>query len=291
MGKVKILGNMKRGDTGPRVKGLQAMLAGYGYTPGPADGIFGSKTEAAVRACQKRQDIAVDGIVGPQTWGRLTKQTVGHIVTKASSLPVFTGLASSRTVSVWTIDGVKKFRVWAQGKSSSEYIRGSGCALSSALAAASAFRNVPSPAEFHKDLEKEITGRSDRTSGTPLAPAGAVEVLGHYGLEAVWKPYRISRSDIHRHLAGGKPALLWLIDKTGRYTSYLHTVLLAGVTDDGRWIMLDSGGRKLDGRYTVKLVDPADIYRYLKFCAPGKADRSLYWKGESTTTGIVLVCP
>jgi len=291
MEKVKILGNMKKGDKGPRVKGLQAMLAGYGYTPGPVDGVFGPKTEAAVRAYQKRQDILSDGIVGTQTWGRLTKQTLGHVVTKSAGIPVFTSLASSRTVSIWTIDGLKKFRVWAQGKSSSEYIRGSGCALSSALMAASAFRSVPSPAEFHKSLEKKITGRSDKTSGTPLAPAGAVKVLGHYGIRAVWKPYKTSRSEIHQHLAGGKPALLWLIDKTGRYTAYLHTVLLAGVTDDGRWIMLDSGGRKLNGSYSVKLVDPADIYKYIHFCVSGKKSDSLYWRGESSTTGIVLVDP
>ncbi|MCL6570248.1 MAG: peptidoglycan-binding protein [Bacillus sp. (in: Bacteria)] len=33
-----------------------------------ADGIFGSKTEAAVKAYQKRHGLAVDGIVGPKTW-------------------------------------------------------------------------------------------------------------------------------------------------------------------------------------------------------------------------------
>jgi N-acetylmuramoyl-L-alanine amidase len=35
------------------------------------DGIFGAKTEAAVKAYQKRHKLAADGIVGPQTWNTL----------------------------------------------------------------------------------------------------------------------------------------------------------------------------------------------------------------------------
>lgn len=36
-----------------------------------ADGIFGEKTEAAVRAIQQREGLEVNGIVGPITWGRI----------------------------------------------------------------------------------------------------------------------------------------------------------------------------------------------------------------------------
>ena len=283
---------IKLGDTGPAVKGLQVMLTGYTYTPGPIDGFFGPKTHASVRAYQTRQGLDVDGIVGPLTWARLTKQTVGHVITKASEVPSYSSLASVRTAQIWTIDGKKTFKVWAQGKSTLEYVRGSGCALSSTLMAAYPFRaGIPTPTTFHKSIEKKVTGRSDAKSGTPLAPAGAVKVLKHYGINSVWKPYKVSRSDIHQHLVSGRPVLVWLIDKTGRYTTYLHTVLLAGVADNGRWIMLDSGGRKLNGSYSVKLVEPADIYKYMRFCTAGKKSDSYYWRGESSTTGIVLVNP
>ncbi|MBD1374017.1 peptidoglycan-binding protein, partial [Hazenella sp. IB182357] len=35
------------------------------------DGVFGAKTEQKVRAFQKANGLAVDGIVGRNTWGKL----------------------------------------------------------------------------------------------------------------------------------------------------------------------------------------------------------------------------
>ncbi|MGV3465261.1 MAG: glycoside hydrolase domain-containing protein, partial [Heyndrickxia sp.] len=53
---------IKRGSRGKDVERIQRAV---GVT---ADGIFGPKTEAAVKAYQSRHGLAVDGIVGPQTW-------------------------------------------------------------------------------------------------------------------------------------------------------------------------------------------------------------------------------
>ncbi|MDR9793622.1 peptidoglycan-binding domain-containing protein [Aeribacillus composti] len=35
------------------------------------DGIFGPKTEAAVKAFQKKHGLKQDGIVGPKTWAKM----------------------------------------------------------------------------------------------------------------------------------------------------------------------------------------------------------------------------
>ncbi|WP_058835734.1 peptidoglycan-binding protein [Luteimonas abyssi] len=56
---------------GPVVADLQQGLERGGYAPGVIDGIFGSQTDAAVRAFQGDRGLEVDGIVGPKTWGEL----------------------------------------------------------------------------------------------------------------------------------------------------------------------------------------------------------------------------
>ena len=57
---------LKRGSKGEEVKLLQEKLGNL-----DVDGIFGRKTEAAVKAFQAANDLKVDGIVGAQTWGAL----------------------------------------------------------------------------------------------------------------------------------------------------------------------------------------------------------------------------
>jgi hypothetical protein len=59
------------GSRGSAVQTLQSRLQALGFSPGPIDGIFGSGTDAAVRAFQRSRGLSVDGIVGPQTWGAL----------------------------------------------------------------------------------------------------------------------------------------------------------------------------------------------------------------------------
>lgn len=56
---------------GPDVLDAQRLLRERGFDPGPLDGIYGERTEAAVRAFQSANGLLVDGIVGPATWSRL----------------------------------------------------------------------------------------------------------------------------------------------------------------------------------------------------------------------------
>ena len=60
-----------RGSTGEAVKTLQTRLNALGYDCGTVDGIFGIKTYNAVVKFQTARALAVDGIVGVNTWGAL----------------------------------------------------------------------------------------------------------------------------------------------------------------------------------------------------------------------------
>jgi peptidoglycan hydrolase-like protein with peptidoglycan-binding domain len=64
---------LRNGSSGDDVKELQGKLAAAGFDPGPADGIFGPKTEAALKAFQEDAGIAADGIAGPITNAKLAK--------------------------------------------------------------------------------------------------------------------------------------------------------------------------------------------------------------------------
>lgn len=50
---------------------IQTRLLALGYDPGPPDGIAGRRTQAAIRAFQRDQQLDVDGIAGPATRARL----------------------------------------------------------------------------------------------------------------------------------------------------------------------------------------------------------------------------
>lgn len=69
---------VRKGDKGPVVEFLQKLLDknGYKLTSRPrknsgVDGDFGPKTLRAVKQFQRDEGLAVDGVVGPKTWGAL----------------------------------------------------------------------------------------------------------------------------------------------------------------------------------------------------------------------------
>lgn len=57
----------RQGSTGDAVKTIQTKLKRWGYYSGEVDGIYGSKTTAAVRYFQKTNGLTQDGICGAQT--------------------------------------------------------------------------------------------------------------------------------------------------------------------------------------------------------------------------------
>ena len=87
---------VRKGSKGDAVRELQTMLLKLGYDLGPCgtDGDFGKATEAAVRSFQSDHRLAVDGVVGKNTWAELEK-----------SLNQIAGKPSEETYSV-TISGL-----------------------------------------------------------------------------------------------------------------------------------------------------------------------------------------
>lgn len=77
---------LKQGMSGTQVRTLQTKLNRWGYNAGTVDGIYGKNTTAAVKRFQKKNGLAVDGIVGAKTAAALGMQlTAGGTGTSSNS--------------------------------------------------------------------------------------------------------------------------------------------------------------------------------------------------------------
>jgi len=65
---------LRRGDVLPSVAVAQLLLRRAGHSIA-ADGIFGPRTQAAVRAFQRPRGLKPDGVIGIKTWPRLRAET------------------------------------------------------------------------------------------------------------------------------------------------------------------------------------------------------------------------
>lgn len=57
----------KYGSTGDEVRRIQQKLSDLGYNVGSVDGVYGQKTQSAVKAFQRNVGLTADGIAGPAT--------------------------------------------------------------------------------------------------------------------------------------------------------------------------------------------------------------------------------
>ena len=62
-----VFGTSRRGSTCSEVRTIQEKLKRWGYYNGSVDGVYGSKTEEAVRKFQRANGLTVDGIAGRNT--------------------------------------------------------------------------------------------------------------------------------------------------------------------------------------------------------------------------------
>lgn len=85
---------LRQGSTGSDVRELQTKLNSLGYDCGKVDGIFGTKTLAAVKRFQQKYKLAVDGIVGKNTFKKLAE-----VLSKKKSSATSSGGSSSGSSS------------------------------------------------------------------------------------------------------------------------------------------------------------------------------------------------
>ncbi len=82
---------LRNGTRGEAVRALQADLAALGFDPGPVDGRFGPRTEAAVRSFQGAGRLAVDGKAGPQTLAALAEAVEAMQTDRSPPPPLWDG--------------------------------------------------------------------------------------------------------------------------------------------------------------------------------------------------------
>lgn len=73
------------GSSGDEVKTLQQNLKNAGYDVGDVDGIYGAKTQAAVKSYQTNNGLTADGIYGTNTAAKLTSAGANTAVTSGAS--------------------------------------------------------------------------------------------------------------------------------------------------------------------------------------------------------------
>ena len=99
---------VRKGDQNHPVRTLQYLLRAHGQNVA-ADGIFGARTEAAVKDFQRAQGLAQDGVVGPKTWPRVIVQvkqgSKGEAVRGVQEEFRFRNLSGDPSVGV-QVDGI-----------------------------------------------------------------------------------------------------------------------------------------------------------------------------------------
>ena len=91
---------------------LQTRLTNLGYDPGPIDGDFGPRTDAAARQFQVDHGLVADGIVGPMTWAALDAVAPSAPAPPAGPAPS-PSLPASHVVFVdepTVVDGILQYR-------------------------------------------------------------------------------------------------------------------------------------------------------------------------------------
>lgn len=97
----------------PKIADIQKMLTKLGYDPGPADGIMGQHTKAAIQRFQAAADLPMDGKASPALRAALlreidTRMGMAEPPTGEITLPERGGRGETDTAGLWKIPGPDK---------------------------------------------------------------------------------------------------------------------------------------------------------------------------------------
>ncbi len=96
----------KKGSSGAVVREIQTRLKNWGYYSGAVDGVYGSRTEEAVRWFQRKNGLSVDGQVGNQTLAALGISPTGSGGSSSGELQLLARLISEHPSFPNSIAGV-----------------------------------------------------------------------------------------------------------------------------------------------------------------------------------------
>lgn len=238
------------------------------------------------------------------------------VITPYSCLPKMTD-TSEYVVEVNSTNGKpRSYRIFSQSRkpnSKKTYISTHGCAVSAlttVLSGYSARYGNFTPTQTYKTLEKKVFGlkkwranyRKSKAKQMPVSLYGITKVLKHCKIKAKYvrffKDARAIRQ-IENHLKKGKPVIIEVNNHrqtngrvSKRYDSKWaltkHTMVLLGMTDNGKVIVADSAYKPWSGmKQRVKYTRMKSLIHYM---VPSRAvGKSLYFESINTNGGYILV--
>jgi len=85
----------RRGSTGSVVTQIQQRLSDWGYYRGKIDGVFGSKTEAAIKWFQSKNGLSADGVAGKATLAALGVRDTAGGTSRSNDITLLARLISA----------------------------------------------------------------------------------------------------------------------------------------------------------------------------------------------------
>lgn len=240
------------------------------------------------------------------------------VTTPAAQLPVKSNVAQI-TVKINSNNGkTRSYTVFGQHKNpwkKTAYLDMHGCAVSSLTCVLSAYSKKYgkyTPVQVKNNLEKKALGTAAWKKNyskpvlrqMPISVYGISKVLNYAGIKTKYVrtfTNKQAEKQIQKHLQTGNAVVIETNNRTqvngrfsnkttGRWALGKHTMVLLGLTDDGRVIVADSAQRTWSKKkQRIKYTTVKEIVKYLIPCK--SSARTFYFSSTAASGGYVLVNP